>query len=530
RVFGAMLDITERKRAEEELKKYQGHLEDLVKQRTGALVVAMDRAEAANRAKSAFLANMSHELRAPLNSILGIAQLLRRDREFPPNQRQFLEILSRSGQQLFELIDDILEISKIESGQMTASVKTFDLHSFLEELAEMMILRAEAKSVDLAFEQGSEVPKYIQTDGRKLRQILINLLGNAIKFTEKGSVTLRTRVGNGFAPSDAGSPVRLEFEVEDTGLGIAEKDLESIFEPFMQLSIGHKPSGGVGLGLAISRKFAALLGGEITVSSRVGGGSTFRLGITVNAGEISDVPAREIRRQATGLASGQPGYRLLVVDDHMESRLLLRHLLEPVGFRVLEAAGGREAVDLVQKENPHLVWMDIRMPGMNGYEAARKIRELERKRGKGEGQDRHVPIIAFTAGVMENAGVTPPPGLFDDWVYKPFREEEVFERLEKHLGVQFVYRDTGGQGRGEKKTRDKAPLTPADLELLPAEWLKEFFKTARKGRSRELLKMIDGIRPEHGNVAQDLAELVRVHQFDRLISLCEATPKEHSNG
>ena len=203
----------------------------------------MDQAEAANRAKSAFLANMSHELRTPLNSILGIAQLMERDLEFPPKQRELLEILSRSGKQLFELIDDVLEMSKIEAGQTTAVSTTFDLHRFLDDLEEMMSLRAEKKGLELIFERDSALPKYIQTDARKLRQILINLLGNAIKFTEKGRVTLRVKFKEGMdkAPGDeAASLVRLEFEVEDTGIGIAQEDTEKIFEPFVQLNPGQK--------------------------------------------------------------------------------------------------------------------------------------------------------------------------------------------------------------------------------------------------------------------------------------------------
>ena len=517
----------------EELRKYQEHLEDLVRERTAKLVKAMDQAEAANRAKSAFLANMSHELRAPLNSILGIAQLMERDQEFPAKQRELLEILSRSGQQLFELIDDVLEMSRIEAGQTAIVSKTFDLHRFLDDLEEMMSPRAEKKGLPLTFERDSALPKYIQTDGRKLRQILINLLGNAIKFTEKGRVTLRTNFKEGMdkvPENEPASPVRLEFEVEDTGIGLAQEDREKIFDPFVQLNPAQKPSGGIGLGLAICHKFAALLGGEITVRSQVGRGTTFKLDIGVQPAERSDTPAQEVRRQVMGLASGQPGYRLLIVDDNLESRLLLRRLLEPVGFRVLEAASGQEAIDLYRKDQPHLIWMDIRMPGMDGYEAARRIREAERERRKEDGQEIHTPIIALTAGVMENTGSPSLSEVFDDWVYKPFRETEVFDKIEKHLGVQFVSQPSVSSAVKADNSRDKAALSPADLSVLPADWLKEFFQTMEKGRSAQLLNLIDQIRPEHADLARALAEMVRIHQYEKLIPLTREALKEDVNG
>jgi CheY-like chemotaxis protein len=219
-----------------------------------------------------------------------------------------------------------------------------------------------------------------------------------------------------------------------------------------------------------------------------------------------------------------------VVDDHLESRLLLRQLLEPVGFMVLEAAGGREAIDLCRKDQPHLIWMDIRMPDMDGYEAARRIREVEAARRTDGGQGTHTPIIAFTAGVMENKESSPLAGVFDDWVYKPFQEEEIFAKLERHLGVQFVYQPAVRSAVEQDQTREKAALTPADLSVLPVDWLKEFFETMQKGRSTQLLNMIEQVPPAHAEMAQALAELVRVHQFDRLIPLVREALKENADG
>jgi len=272
------------------------------------------------------------------------------------------------------------------------------------------------------------------------------------------------------------------------------------------------------------------MGGEITLRSQVGRGSTFRLDIGGQRATETDATSQVVARQVIGLAPGQPDYCLLIVDDIFESRLLFRQLLEPVGFRVLEAASGQEAVELSSRHQPHLIWMDIRMPGMDGYEAAQKIRKAESQKQNKGGHEIHTPIIAWTAGVMEDKGSSPLSWVFDDWVYKPFRETEVFDKIEKHLGVQFVYRPSDSSTVKPDHTPDKAALTPADLSILPADWLKEFFQTMKKGRSKQLNDQIDRIRTEHADLAQALAELVRARQFDTLISLIREALTENANG
>jgi PAS domain S-box-containing protein len=530
---GVDIDVSERKRAEEELKRYQEHLQELVGERTEELIIARDQAEAANRAKSEFLSNMSHELRTPLNSILGIAQLMERDTGFPHVHRDTLNILSRSGAHLLELINDVLELSKVEAGKMTSNITGFDLHSFLGDLEEMIRLRADEKGLNLLFEYKSHLPRYIETDVRKLRQILINVLGNAIKYTDKGGVTLRVAFNEGMDTvpwATPSFPGRLEFEVDDTGIGIALEDRERIFEPFVQVHPGRTTGDGTGLGLTLSRMYVELLGGEFTLRSQLGRGSTFAFHLPIKLAEGAAIHTEETDRQVIGLMPGHPPYRVLVVDDSVENRLVLRRLLEQVGFDVLEAASGQEAVDLYESSQPHLFWMDLRMPGMDGIEVARRIRETESGKRNEEGKEIHTPIIALTAGVMGDERLSSHFEVFDGWVYKPFRETEIFDMLEKHLGVQFVCQPPVRSAADEENIMDTVALTPADLSILSADWLNEFYRVLRKGRSAELFKLIDQIRPEHGELAGTLAGLVRIHRFDKLIAVTEGALKENANG
>ncbi len=426
RVVGNIIDITERKRAEEELVRYKVHLEETVQQRTEELRQARDAAESANKAKSLFLANMSHELRTPLNAILGLSQLMRQDTNLSPPQHETLEIINRSGEHLLKLINDVLEIAKIEAGRLKLETATFDLHAMAREVADMMRLRAQQKGLRLELDQSSQFPRYIKGDEARLRQILVNLLGNAVKFTAEGGITLRL----GVKPEDR---QHLTIEVEDTGPGISKADQQRLFNPFVQLTTGEA-QGGTGLGLSIVRQFVELMKGRVHVESTPGKGSLFRVELPLQAASDEDIARvmHSSRGEVAGLAPGQPSYRILIAEDQHDNQLLLSRLMSYIGMEVKIAENGEECVRLFQQWHPDLIWMDWRMPVMDGLEATRRIRLLD-------GGDK-VKIISVTASAFKEQMPELHAAGMDDYVSKPYLISEVYAALAQQLGINYVYR------------------------------------------------------------------------------------------
>lgn len=472
--------------------------------------------ESANQSKTVYLSNMSHELRTPLNIILGFTQLMIRDRSLTAKQQEQLSTINRSGEHLLTLINDVLEMSKIEAGRVTLNESDFDLHHLLDWLFQMFQFKTQSRGLQFAVERADNLPQYIRTDESKLRQVLINLLSNAVKFTERGSVMLRVKGPEQDAKNRSQFPIR--FEVEDTGSGISAGELQQLFQPFVQTEVGHKSQEGTGLGLVISQKFVNLMQGEITVSSRAGSGSQFRFTIPVQVMETAASPD-VTSRQVVGLAAGQPTYRILAVDDKPENRRILVELLVPVGFEVQEAEDGKAAIAQWETWNPDLIWMDVRMPVINGYEATQQI-----KRACASGNRAAPVIIALTGSVFEEDRKLALEKGCNDFVRKPFRVEELFEKMAEHLGVQYVYAEPDliaiAQARSEN-THRSATLTAADLTDLPIDWVEQLHQAATKVNSKLVLELVEQISPTHAHLATALNQLVDDFCFEEIVELSE---------
>lgn len=453
-------------------------------------------AETANQAKSVFLANMSHELRTPLNAILGFSQLMVRDSAMSPAQREAIDIISHSGAYLLQLINDVLEMSKIEAGRVTLNIESFDLYRMLSSLEEMLKVRASSKGLYLVFERSEQVPQYIKTDEGKLRQVLINLISNGIKFTRHGGITVKI---------DYNAAGRVIFAVIDTGVGIEEPELSRVFDIFTQAKSGQESQEGTGLGLPISRRFVRLMGGEITVQSELNKGSVFTFDIEAEPSEAAPAhdPAPR-KKEVIGLAPGQPCYRILVAEDRLESRMLLVKLLEPVGFEVLTAVDGQEVIELYQSHAPDLIFMDMRMPGMDGYEATRRI--------KAAGQ--HIPIIALTASAFEHERERILACGCDDFIRKPLNITEIFEKIAQHLPIQFVYKD-----QTSELVPVHASLSTDDLIHLPDDWLLQLNRAAMAANADDVSALIEQIRDQHTTLANELSRLVNGFRFDILMEM-----------
>lgn len=477
-------DILERKRAEQER-------------------IALRAEKEANRAKSVFVANMSHEIRTPLNAIIGFSQILEREEGLNKKQQGHLRTISRSGKHLLSLINDILDMSKIEAGRSELNVTPINLKTFIVDLEEMFYSRARGKGIDLILEDSSDSDFCLQGDEGKLRQVMVNLIGNAVKFTKHGQVVLRvgTRPRKG---ATSPSQLMMSVVVEDTGPGIEAEDLKRIFEPFYQSGNGFQ-KGGTGLGLAISQKFVKLMRGELQVSSTVGSGSSFSFEIPVEKTEIPASVDWGRSRKVIGLKTGEENKKVLVVDDIEHNRQLLNELLIPTELETREAANGEEALTIVAEWKPDLILMDMRMPVMDGYEAVRRLKAAERTRG--------IPVVAVTASAFENTKQEVLSTGVDDYLRKPFSPEEFYEMVGRLLDIEFIYEEADS-------TEDRELVAgidePDQVFSLPVELKEQISRVVMVGDMKAFDLLLEEVTKVNSVAASQLKQLAEVYDYESI--------------
>ena len=587
--IAAIQDISDRKEAERVLKNYQRTLEADIVERTEQLQQTTLAAEAANRAKSTFLANMSHELRTPLNAILGFTQIVESSPNLTEEDRDNLKIIHRSGEHLLTLINQALDLAKIEAGRMVIFPTNFNLYDLLEEVEDMFQLRAKNQGLQLIFQRNTDVPQYVRTDEVKLRQVLINLLSNAMKFTKVGAVSVRVKrksqgslvetdvgdvidvidrsnreeargndlegeiviadenspnldVSTSYTPGESGNLTEnnldlsgslfLQFEVEDTGSGISPEELGKVFQAFVQTESGQKAQKGTGLGLTISSQFVRLMGGNITVESQEERGTIFRFEIEFDVVDAASIPAPEINSQVIGLELDEPSYRILVVDDRKDNRELLVKMLSPLGFAVKQASDGIQAVEMWEKWQPHLIFMDLQMPVMDGCEATMEIRQRikQREENQAMGEEINVSdveplipkIIALTASIIEGRRSLALLVGCDDFINKPFRKNDIFDTLQKHLGVKYLYsnsRDSMSAGDRYSLSDSQSNDVLAYVLILPAQWTDNMRQVIRSADFDLIARKIEEIRDANPEFAEILQSHLNNFDYQKILNL-----------
>ena len=464
--------------------------------------------------QSSLIANMSHELRSPLNAILGFGQIMQHSLT-EKSQRENLAIINRSGKRLLSIINELVDLSKIEENRLGLERHSFDFYFWLDSIEQSIESQVREQNISFSLIRESGLSQYIALDELRLRQILRNLLDYSMGCSQDSTVKLRVFSTSLPSPTES-QQIDLNFEIENASLAIAPAALSDLFDPLIQArQEWHSPQGS-SLSLAVSHKLARLMGGDLTVSkSKLEPQRTiFRLNVRAEIATDGELEIQSTPREIVGLASDQPDYRILVVDDSKTNRKIMVQLLERVGFKVQEAVNGREAVEVWLRWQPHMIWMDLRMPVMNGYEATSQIRSRSATRSPA--------IIALTASTSEEERALFRESGCDDFVGKPFTENTIFEKVAQHLGVRYIYQNPPPASESFRLTADS-------LRVMSDSWLEQVEQAAACLDAELLTELLEEIPPEHSDLNRTLQQQVDDFNFGRIINLIEKSKSKSIN-
>lgn len=469
------------------------------------LTQAKQSAEEASKAKSMFLANMSHELRTPLNAILGFSQLMQSGKEMPPQYQDYINTINQAGEHLLSVINNILDISKIESGKTYLNLESFNIYSLLDSLKNLFMPQIVKKNISLSITTETNIPQFIKADLSKVRSILINLIGNAIKFTPQGSIEIKV------SHQEINSKINLIFRIKDTGIGIPSEQTPKLFQMFVQGKAGEKQGKGSGLGLAISKSFINLMNGDIQVVSELNKGTTFTFNIMVEAVTPLIKPCGDTETTKTEKIS-LSFYRILIIEDNATNRKLLYHILTQKGFSIEEAVNGKEGIEKWQQWQPHLIIMDIKMPIMDGYKTIQQIRQKELNYSS------KVKIITFTGNSLASEREKCLSYGSDDVLIKPLKIKELWEKLSLHLGINLDNKDRN-KATFKQVEKTSSDITSADLLFMGDDWKSDFYNAALRGRKKIIYSLIEKIPLEYDGLIRYLTSLTDNLNFEKIISL-----------